>query len=243
MPGRWSAGVGQAGEARFGGRRRSRSQEQAQRRRCRRRDGPAEEGRHHLQGPVPVPRREDALVHRHARPRVVEVLRLRRGRRHLQLRDEARRAVVPGGAQGPRREGRRRARRADDARGRPQEAPPRRPRERDRLLPRGPDRLEGRRRRARLPPRPGLHRRDDREVPARLRAGRLGHARPAARRQARRPGRGARRGRARPAAAVGAGRRLRPVPRAGHLPDPRRERLAGRAGRAVCCQGDGARST
>ena len=30
---------------------------------------------------------------------------------------------------------------------------------------------------ARLPPRPRLHRRDDREVPARLRAGRLGHAR------------------------------------------------------------------
>ena len=40
---------------------------------------------------------------------------------------------------------------------------------------------------ARLPPRPRLHRRDDREVPARLRARRLGHARPAARREAQRP--------------------------------------------------------
>ena len=48
----------------------------------------------------------------------------------------------------------------------------------DRLLPRGPDRLEGRPARARLPPRPRLHRRDDRHVPARLRAGRLGHASP-----------------------------------------------------------------
>ena len=45
----------------------------------------------------------------------------------------------------------------------------------------------------------------------------------AAKRQS--PRRRARRGRARPAAPVGAGRRLRPVPRAGHLPDPRRERL------------------
>ena len=64
---------------------------------------------------------------------------------------------------------------------------------------------------------------------------------PPARGQARRPAGGARRGRARPAAAVGAGRRLRPVPRAGHLPDPRRERLAGRARRAVLAvaAGDG----
>ena len=118
------------------------------------------------------------------------------------------------------------------ARGRPQEAPPRRPRERDRLLPRGPDRLEDRRAGARLPPRPRLHRRDDREIPARLRARRLGHADAAARGQAQRPRRRARRGRARPAAAVGTGRRLRPLPRAGDLPDPRRERLAGRARRA-----------
>ena len=52
-------------EAPFGGRRRSRSQEQAVGRRRRRRVGQLEEGGHHLQGPVPVPRREDTVVRRH----------------------------------------------------------------------------------------------------------------------------------------------------------------------------------
>ena len=44
--------------------------------------------------------------------------------------------------------------------------------------------LEDRPAGARLPPRPRLHGRDDRDVPARLRPGRLGHPRPDARRQA-----------------------------------------------------------
>ena len=48
------------------------------------------------------------------------------------------------------------------------------PRQRDRLLPRGADQLDGRAARARLPPRPRLHRRDDRDLPARLGARRLG---------------------------------------------------------------------
>ena len=80
--------------------------------------------------------------------------------------------------------GRRRDRRADDARGRPHGPAARRPGGGDRLLPRGPDRLEAGRARARLPPRPRLHRRDDRDAPAGLGARRLGHARPAARREA-----------------------------------------------------------
>ena len=49
----------------------------------------------------------------------------------------------------------------EDARKRP---PARRPRGGDRLLPRGPDRLEARPARARLPARPRLHRRDDRDA-------------------------------------------------------------------------------
>ena len=52
--------------------------------------------------------------------------------------------TLPRGAQGPGREGRCRARRADDPRGRPPRPPPRRSWRRDRLLPRGPDRLEAR---------------------------------------------------------------------------------------------------
>ncbi len=77
--------------AEFGGRRRSRSEEQAGRRRRGRRDGRAEEGGHHLQGLVPVPRREDAVVHGHPARETLALLRLRAGRRHLQLRDAARR--------------------------------------------------------------------------------------------------------------------------------------------------------
>ena len=68
---------------------------------------PAQEGRHHLQGPVPVPRREDAQLRGHARARDVAVLRLRPGRRHLQLRDGARRRRLPDRAAQPGRPGRR----------------------------------------------------------------------------------------------------------------------------------------
>ena len=91
-------------------------------------------------------------------------------------------AHVPRGARAARRPGGRGARRADQARGRPQRAPPRRDGGGDRLLPRGPAEVEARRARARVPARPRLHRRDDREAPARLGARRLGHARPPARR-------------------------------------------------------------
>ena len=208
----------------FERRRHSRSEEQAVGRRRGRRDRPAEEGRHHLQGAVPVPRREDAVVRRHPGPRVVALLRLRPWRRHLQLRHAARRRPVPGGAAiaGIPRRGR--DRRAHQARGRPQGAAPPGPRPRDRLLSRGPDRLEGRRAGTRVPARSRLHRRDHRDVPARLGAGRLGHDDPDALDQARRPSRGARRGRPRVAADGWPCRRLRQVPGARPVPDPRPER-------------------
>ena len=157
--------------------------------------------------------------------RIVEVLRLRRGRRHLQLRDEAgRRSSFPeavkvlaakAGVELDERTTR------EDAR-----------KERLREVLESAIAfyhavLTGSKAGAagpRVPPRPGLHRRDDRQVPAGLRAGRLGHARPAARRASATSGPRSSSRRARPTAPVGAGRRLRPVPRAGHLPDPRRER-------------------
>ncbi len=57
--------------------------------------GAAQEGRGQLQGPLPVPRGEVAHVRGHARARDLEVLRLWAGRRHLQLRDAARRGRLP----------------------------------------------------------------------------------------------------------------------------------------------------
>ena len=143
--------------AAVGRRRRSRSQEQADRPRRRRGDRPAEEGGHHLQGPLPVPLGEDPELHRHARPRELALLRLRRGRRHLQLRHAPRRPRLPGGAAHPRQPRRRRDRRADLARGRPPQAPPRRGRVGLRLLPRGPDEERDRRARPGLPARARLH--------------------------------------------------------------------------------------
>ena len=110
------------------------------------------------------------------------LLRVRTWRRHLQLRHAARQRHVPGGAPDARPARRRRDRRAHPARGRPQGAPAQGPRQRDRLLPRGADRLERRQARPRLPPRPRLHRRDHRDLPARLGAGRLGPDDPDARR-------------------------------------------------------------
>ena len=112
-------------------------------------------------------------------------------------------------------------------------------RQRDRLLPRGPDRLERRQARPRLPPRPRLHRRDHRDLPARLGAGRLGPDDPHARDQARRPARGARRGRPRLAATERPRRRLRQVPGPRPLPDPRPERPRRRA-RRPAARGRGA---
>ena len=53
-------------------------------------DGRAQEGGHDVQGPVPVPRGEDAELRRHACPRELEVLRLWARRRRLQLRHAAR---------------------------------------------------------------------------------------------------------------------------------------------------------
>ena len=220
----------------FVGRRDCRGQEQVVGRRRRRRVGHAEEGGHHLQGPVPVPRREDALVRRHPGARDVALLRLRPGRRHLQLRHAARRRDVPRGAAQAGRQGRRRDRRADQARGRPPRAAPPGARHGDRLLPRGPDQLEGRRAGARLPQGPRLHRRDDRDVPARLGARRLGPDDPPAAGQARHPPRGAHRGRpgqpepARP-------RRHRQVPFARPVPDPRPERPRGRPRRPAAGRG------
>ena len=81
---------------------------------------------------------------------------------------------LPGGAQAAGGAGRHRDRRADEPRGRPKGATARSPRAGDRLLPRRPDAVEDGRAGARIPARPRLHRRDDREVPARLGARRLG---------------------------------------------------------------------
>ena len=86
---------------------------------------------------------------------------------------------------------------------------------------------------ARLPARPRLHRRDDRGLPARLGAGRLGDDLEAAHRQARRDPGGAGGGRPDDAARHGTGRRLRPVPGADHLPDPGHERQRDRARRPL----------
>ena len=143
---------------------------------------------------------------------------------------------LPRGAQDPRRSRRRRDRRAHQARGRAQRAAARGHGERDRLLPRGPHALEAGRAGARLPARPRLHGRDDRGTAAGLGAGRLGPARPPARDQA--PGHAGRapRGRARQPAPAWR-RRLRPVPRARDLPDPRRERPPGRPRRPRPGQG------
>ena len=220
---------GTRGGAAVGRRRRRRDQGPSARRGRGGGDGPAEEGGHDPQGPVPVPRREDPVVRRDARARDLALLRVRQARRHLHVRDGARLGRLPRGAQGAGRPRRRGARRADQGRGRPQRAPPVGPRERDRLLPRGPAEVEGGRAGPRVPARPGLHRRDHREAPAGLGARRLGHARPPARRRKRQvDAAGAARGGPREPAPARR-RRLRPVPRAGDLPDPRRERAPGRA--------------
>ncbi len=112
--------------------------------------------------------------------RDLEVLRLRPGWGHLQLRHGARRRRLPDGAALAGRPGRRRDVGADEPRGRPAQAPPRRARGRHLLLPPGPHEPCRRRGGARLPARPRLHRRDHQHLPAGLGAGRLG--RPDARR-------------------------------------------------------------
>ena len=58
---------------------------------------PAQEDGHLLEGPVPVPPGEDAVVQRQQRPRRLPLLRLRRGRRRVQVRDAARQGQLPGG--------------------------------------------------------------------------------------------------------------------------------------------------
>ena len=78
--------------------------------------------------------------------------------------------------------------------------------------------------RARVRPRPRHHRRLDRDLPARLGARRLGPDDAHAPGEARRPSRGARGGRPGRAAVQRPAGRLRQVPLAGHLPDPRRVR-------------------
>ena len=100
---------------------------------------------------------------------------------------------------------------------------------------------------ARLPARPRLHRRDHRDVPARLGARGLGLDEPQARREARHQARRARRGRARLAGAlhVARRRRHRQVPRPRPVPDPRPERRArpGMGGRILGSEGEGGRDT
>ena len=227
------------GRGRVGGgvgrRRRRGSQEQAERGGRRPGHRSAEEVGQHLQGPLPVPRREDAVVLRHPGPRELEVLRLRAGRRHLQLRHAARQRVVPRGAQGPGRPRRRRARRADEPRRRPAQAPaPRGPRRGDRLLPHRPDQPSVGAAGARLPARPRLHatRRSRRSSSA----GRPAAGRRRASSSSTKRGATAEEladGRPDHPARHGPGRRLRPLPRADHLPDPRRDRERDRARRPL----------
>ena len=57
----------------------------------------APQGGQLLQRPLPVPRREDPVVQRHARSRVLPLLRLRRGRRRVQVRRAAGEGRLPGG--------------------------------------------------------------------------------------------------------------------------------------------------
>ena len=59
-------------------------------------------GPEELHGPLPVPRREVALLLRLARARHLALLRLRRGRRHLLVRAEARQPRLPRSAPLPR---------------------------------------------------------------------------------------------------------------------------------------------
>ncbi len=167
--------------------------------------GHAQEGGHHLQGPLPLPRREDAVVRGHPGARVLALLRLRPGRRHLQLRHAARRRDVPGGAPHAGREAGveidERTKREDARKARLRQVL-------DTAIAFYHAVLTGSKagepalaylRGSRL------HRRDDRDPPARLGAGRLGPDGPPAPGQARHPPRGARRGRARqpePAAAA-----------------------------------------
>ena len=56
----------------------------------------------HLQGPVPVPRREDAVVHRQQGQGLLPLLRLRRRRRRLQVHGAAGQGRLPGGGPQPR---------------------------------------------------------------------------------------------------------------------------------------------
>ena len=112
------------------------------------------------------------------------------------------------------------------------------PRGRHRLLPRGPDGFEDRGAGAGLSPRPRLHGRDHREAPAGLGAGWLGPAGPPAGHEAPGDAAGAARGGpGQPAPAER--RRVRPLPRTRHLPDPRRERPpVGLGGRILGKEGE-----
>ena len=195
----------------------------------------AEEGGHHLQGAVPVPRREDAVVRRHPGPRELALLRLWPGRRHLQLRHAARRR-----RRSPRRfePSPQRAGVEIDERTKREDARKRRLRQvLDSAIAFYHAVLTGSnagRGRPRLPARPRLHGRDDRALPARLGARRLGPDDPASSR----PKRDIRAeelvevGLASPAPARSR-RRLRQVPGARHLPDPRPERPRRRARRSA----------
>ena len=216
---------------RLGGRRRRRSQEQAERRRRRRRDRPAEEGGHDLQGPLPVPRREDAVVHVTPARETWKCFGCGLGGdifNFVMQRDgcpSPRRSRSwprrPASSSTSGRAARTRGRRACATSWR-----------RDRLLPRGPDRspqgqpaldyLRGRGftdetiETFQLGWAPGgwdtasqaAHRAKRRSTADELVEVGLAHA-----------------------ARTGARRRLRPVPRADHLPDPGRERDRGRARR------------
>ena len=118
------------------------------------------------------------IVRGDARARDLEVLRLRPGRGHLQLRHGARRGGLPGRrcARWPAAPAWR-SQRADDPRGRPAQAPARRPRGRHRLLPPGADHPHRRRsRRSTTCTRRGFTDDDHQHLPAGLRAGRLGRA-------------------------------------------------------------------
>ncbi len=189
--------------------------------RPRRPAGEAAQARARAHRPVPVPQREDAVLHGQRRQGLLPLLRLRGAWRRHRLRDADRGADLPGGGREAGRHGR-----AGGSPRQPRGAGPgeagalaaRRQRGRGQVVREAVAPAPGARG-ARLSPPPRPVRGDDRPVPAGLRAG------VARRAQVGADGRRLRRGdaaRGRPAGeARGRPRQLRPLPRPGDLPDRR----------------------